>query len=74
MITELIDVGLAEGALLAPNGSELQERVQSIGSALNDAGGKKLMLQAHETVRDRLGATRASELEVAWDGVGDWHG
>lgn len=74
LITELIDVGLAEGALLAPKGSELQERVQSVGSALNDAGGKKLMLQAHETVRDRLGATRARELEVAWDGVGDWLG
>ncbi|KAG0054374.1 hypothetical protein BGZ83_011383 [Gryganskiella cystojenkinii] len=74
LITELIDVGLAEGALLGPRGSEIRERVQSIGSALNDAGGKKLMLQAHKTVRDRLGVTRARELEVAWDGVGDWLG
>jgi hypothetical protein len=70
----ITDVGLAEGALLAPKGLELQERLQSVRSALNDAGGKKFMLQAHETVRDRLGATRACELEAAWDGVGDWLG
>lgn len=44
LITELIDVGHAEGALLAPRGSELRRRVWSIGSALNDAGDKKLML------------------------------
>jgi hypothetical protein len=74
LITELIDIGHAEGVLLAPRGSELWGRVRSIGSALNDTGGKKLMLQAHETVRDRLGASRARELEVAWDGVGDWLG
>ncbi|KAF7170624.1 hypothetical protein CNMCM5623_002995 [Aspergillus felis] len=74
LITELIDLGHAEGALLAPRGSELRGRVRSIGSVLNDAGGKKLMLQAHEAVRDRLGATCAHQLEVAWDGVGDWLG
>jgi hypothetical protein len=74
LITELIDVGHAEGSLLAPPGSELRGRIQSIGSALNHAGGKKLMLKAHGAVRDRLGATFARELEVAWDGVGDWLG
>ncbi|KAF9287625.1 hypothetical protein BGZ68_001546 [Mortierella alpina] len=74
LIAELIDVGLAEGALLGPKDSEIWGRVQSIGSALNDAGGMELMRQAHKTVRDRLGATRARELEVAWDGVGNWLG
>ncbi|CAI7597383.1 unnamed protein product [Penicillium pancosmium] len=74
LITELIDIGHAEAALLGPRGSELWGHVRSIGSALNHAGGKKLMLQAHEAVRDRLGAIRARELDVAWDGVGDWLG
>lgn len=74
LITELIDIGHAEGALLAPGGSELRGRVRSIESALNDAGGKKLMLQAHEAVRGRFKPTIARELEVAWDGVGDWLG
>ncbi|KAJ5408882.1 hypothetical protein N7509_002765 [Penicillium cosmopolitanum] len=74
LITELIDIGHAEGALLGPRGSALWGHVRSIGSALNHAGGKKLMLQAHEAVRDKLGAIRARELEVAWGGVGDWLG
>ncbi|KAF9946223.1 hypothetical protein BGZ72_000520 [Mortierella alpina] len=74
LITELIDVGSAEGTLLGPLGWEPLKRVRSIGSALNDAGGKKLMQQAHKTVRDKLGAPRARELEVAWDGVGSWLG
>ena len=74
LITELIDVGHAEGTLLPPRGSELWSRVRSIGSALNHAGGKELMLQAHRDVRDRLGATYARELERVWDGVGQWLG
>uniref|UniRef100_A0A093UUI3 Uncharacterized protein n=1 Tax=Talaromyces marneffei PM1 TaxID=1077442 RepID=A0A093UUI3_TALMA len=74
LITELIDVGHAEGRLLGPTGSELRGRVQSIGSELNDIGGKILMLHAHETVRNTLGATCARGLEFVWDGVGDWLG
>ncbi|KAG0001670.1 hypothetical protein BGZ80_006138, partial [Entomortierella chlamydospora] len=61
LITELIDIG-----------SELQGRVRSIGSMLNDAGGMMLMQQVHKAIRDRLGVSRARELEYAWDGVGDW--
>jgi hypothetical protein len=74
LITELIDAGHTEGTLLGPRGSEVRERIRWIGSALNDAGGRKLMLQAHGAVRDRLGAACARELEVAWNGVGDWLG
>lgn len=57
LINKLIDVGHAEGSLLAPPGSELRGIIQSMGSALKYSGGKKLMLQAHGAVRDRLGAT-----------------
>jgi hypothetical protein len=74
LITKLIDIGQAEGGLLGPKASELEGRVRSIGSALNDAGGMNLMRQAHEIVRGRLGASCARELEVAWDGVGGWLG
>ncbi|KFY13656.1 hypothetical protein V492_03108 [Pseudogymnoascus sp. VKM F-4246] len=71
--TELVDIG-SEGGLLRPRGSELGERVHAIGEALNNAGGMGLMLQVHGTVRKRLGAPLARELEVAWDGVGAWLG
>lgn len=74
LINQLIAIGRAEGALLAPRGSELRERIQLIGSALNEKGGKALMLQAHTTVRQSLGPVRARELEAAWDGVGSWLG
>ncbi|KFY37272.1 hypothetical protein V494_04853 [Pseudogymnoascus sp. VKM F-4513 (FW-928)] len=71
--TELVDIG-SEGGLLRPTGSELCERVRAIGEALDDAGGMDLMRQVHGTVRERLGAACARELEVAWDDVGEWLG
>ncbi|WP_406633888.1 hypothetical protein [Amycolatopsis sp. WGS_07] len=71
---QLIAIGRAEGVLLAERGSELRERVKSIGSALNKAGGAPLMLRAHATVRQALGPGLAQELEVSWDGVGGWLG
>jgi hypothetical protein len=74
LINELIAIGRVEGALLAPRGSELRGRIQSVGSALNDIGGMELMLQAHAAVRQSLGPVRARELEAAWDGIGTWHG
>lgn len=74
LIDELIAIGRVEKGLLPPRGSELRERIKSIGSALNRIGGKELMLRAHAIVRESLGAARARELEAAWDGVGDWLG
>jgi hypothetical protein len=74
LINELIAIGRVEGALLAPRGSELRGRIQSVGTALNDIGGMELMLQAHATVRQSLGPVRARELEAAWDDVGSWLG
>ncbi|KAJ5763290.1 hypothetical protein N7533_001971 [Penicillium manginii] len=66
LTTELIDIGHTTGApLLHPIDSELRGHVQSIGSALNHVGGKNLMLQAHQAVSERLGASRARELELA---------
>lgn len=74
LITELITLGWARGALLDTRGSELRTRVESIGTALDKAGGRALMLEAHAAVRHNLGAVLARELEAAWDGVGTWQG
>jgi len=48
--------------------------VLDIGRELNARGGNDLMLEAYEVVRARLGGTAARELEVAWDGIGEWMG
>jgi ankyrin repeat protein len=48
--------------------------VRQIGRALDERGGIALMLEAHRVVSERLGGTAARELEVAWDGIGEWMG
>ncbi|HLX60146.1 MAG TPA: hypothetical protein VKX17_02575 [Planctomycetota bacterium] len=48
--------------------------VREVGRELNSRGGMKLMLAAHDAVRNRLGGVAARELEVAWDGIGEWMG
>ncbi|WIX81862.1 hypothetical protein QRX50_14425 [Amycolatopsis carbonis] len=74
LINQLLAIGTKEQALLAPRGSEVRGRVQSIGAALDEAGGKELMLRAHGVIRQKLGPVLARQLEAAWDGVGDWLG
>jgi hypothetical protein len=48
--------------------------VREIGRELNVRGGIDLMLSAHRAVSERLGGTAGRELEVAWDGIGEWMG
>lgn len=48
--------------------------VREVGRELNARGGNKLMLAAHAAVRARLGGVAARELEMAWDGIGEWMG
>ena len=48
--------------------------VRDAGRKLNERGGNKLMLSAHAEVAQRLGGVAARELEVAWDGIGEWMG
>ena len=48
--------------------------VREIGRALDARGGIALMLNAHRVVSERLGRTAGRELEVAWDGIGEWMG
>lgn len=49
-------------------------RAREIGELLYDRGGHDLMLQVHEEVRQALGGSSGRELEVAWDGIGEWQG
>ena len=74
LVNLLLAIAEKEGALLDRRGTELRARLQRIGAALHEAGGKDLMLEVHAEIRQKLGPTRARELEAAWDGVGNWLG
>lgn len=53
---------------------QARHRARQIGEELNETGGIKLMLAAHEVVGSQLGSGAARELEAAWDGIGEWAG
>ncbi len=57
------------GGYLRANATELRQ----IGIHLNGAGGMALMLQAHERFAARNPNT-ARNLEMMWDGIGEWRG
>jgi hypothetical protein len=77
LIRELIEVGTR-----VPGDTETasrfltkgRKRTVQIGEDLNRLGGMTLMLEAHGQVQNHLGHIPARELEVAWDGIGDWLG
>ena len=47
---------------------------RAIGELLHERGGQEAMLTAHAHVRAELGADAARELELSWDGIGEWRG
>ena len=49
-------------------------RTREIGDSLNNEGGKQLMLLGLSKVRNEYGNIAARELEMAWDGIGEWWG
>lgn len=59
-------IGAERGFLSSP---EADTQTVQIGRWLDAAGGIELMRAVHASVRHG-----ARELEVAWDGIGDWHG
>lgn len=73
-VEELINIGRqtdgywVSGRFLDPT----EPRTREIGEHLNHLGRRRMMLAAHAAVRDKLGDYAARELEVAWNGVGDW--
>lgn len=73
-VEELINIGRqtdgywVSGRFLDP----AQPRSREIGEHLNHLGRRRMMLAVHAAVRGKLGDYAARELEVAWNGIGDW--
>ena len=49
-------------------------RTVELGERLNELGEFDAMFRAHKRVSEILGGPSARELELAWDGIGDWQG
>ena len=78
VIAELVSIGQKD-ASDRPGASsrflrQAKSRAREIGEQLNALGGNDYMLAGHEAVRQTLGAVAARELEVAWNGIGEWLG
>lgn len=78
LIAELVSIGQKD-ASDGPGSSsrflrQAKLRARAIGEQLNALGGNDYMLAGHEQVRQTLGAVAARELEVAWNGIGEWLG
>ncbi|WP_181788097.1 hypothetical protein [Streptomyces phytophilus] len=71
LVAELIEIGLGRG-FLTRTGKD--RRTREIGAELHAMGGKRKMVQAHDDVQAVLGRGPDRELELAWDGIGDWLG
>jgi hypothetical protein len=80
-VKKLVDELIEAGRKYPPDGQSSshylntgRSRAREIGILLEKEGGNNLMLIAHAKVSSILGGTAARELEVAWDGVGEWMG
>ena len=48
---------------------------KEVGKRLHQLGGKAMMLNAHKSIAQMFrGTSAARELELSWDGIGDWLG
>lgn len=77
LIDELIEIGQKyppDGRSVSRYLSTAKFRAREIGNSLYEAGGNELMLIAHSKVGGVMGGVAARELEVAWDGIGEWMG
>lgn len=72
MYEELIAIADEEGNLVPPRGTASRARISAIGNALNGEGGLELMLRVHTDVALVVGSDLARELEMAWNGIGEW--
>ena len=68
LMQRLIDIG-------RPLESQLhKEMVRQVGETLSDVGGFNLMQTFAYAYRARTSLIRTRELEIAWDGIGEWAG
>lgn len=76
-VEELINIGRQADAYISGRFLDpTQPRTREIGVRLNflSAGQPRMMKAAHSAVRRELGDHAARELEVAWNGIGQWQG
>lgn len=71
LVEELCGIGRGRGFL---SRSGRDRRTREIGAELHEMGGIRKMREAHDEVRAELGRGPDRELEMAWDGIGDWLG
>ncbi len=79
MVNELMDIGRGDGFLSLMAGGRFNEKKRNIraigiGKKLNEIGGMDAMRMGGEAVSRFLNATKGRELEVCWDGIGNWRG
>jgi hypothetical protein len=76
LIEELIRIGAKQpdGQSTSRFLNPARERAREIGEELHRLGGMKAMLAAHEVVRRTLRGASGRELEVCWNGIGEWMG
>ena len=63
--------GLSDSSWLLSNALP---RARQIGRRLYEKGGNDLMLQVHRDLKNELRGASGRELEVAWNGIGEWQG
>ncbi|MES4901469.1 MULTISPECIES: hypothetical protein [unclassified Streptomyces] len=71
LLDELVEIARTRG-FLSMKGKD--QRTREIGAELDRMNGMQKMRDVHRVVAAELGGVRARELEVAWDGIGDWRG
>jgi hypothetical protein len=54
-------------------GTPASDQLQAIGRAIDETGGKQLMLSVHEQFKIH-DTWHARNLELMWDGIGEWRG
>jgi hypothetical protein len=79
MLNELLAIGRSPGYLSLAAGGMFNDRMRNIraieiGGKLNEIGGMDAMRMCGMAVSRFLDATKGRELEVCWDGIGNWHG
>ena len=77
LINELVEVGRKyppDGQSASRYLNAARSRAREIGQSLYEKGDNALMLFAHANVCATLGGVAARELEVAWNGIGEWMG
>jgi len=70
LVEQLVSIARGRGFLLRASGSVDRDTVH-IGRLLHARGGTSLMRRVHSAVAARV-RHRSVELNLAWDGIGDW--